>query len=101
MSQGTKMRTVNIAELKNRLSAYLNRFKNGEEIIVRDRDVPFARIVPLRSEDLGADRLKLTAEGRLRLGSGELLGESFWNLPGPRISMRHIIRAIDEDRNED
>jgi prevent-host-death family protein len=101
VAQGAKMRTVNIAELKNRLSAYLNQVKDGEEIVVRDRNVPVARIVPLRSEDYDADRLKLAAEGRLRLGTGEPLGESFWNLPAPRISMRHIIRAIDEDRNED
>jgi prevent-host-death family protein len=95
------MRTVNIAELKNRLSAYLNQVKDGEEIVVRDRNVPVARIVPLRSEDYSADRLKLAAEGRLRLGTGEPLGESFWNLPVPRISMKDITRAIDEDRNEE
>src|SRR5215468_618084 len=101
MAQRTKMRTVNIAELKNRLSAYLNQVKEGEEIVVRDRNVPVARIVPLRSEDYDADRLKLAAQGRLRLGTGEPLGNSFWNLPAPKISMKHIIRAIDEERNED
>ena len=95
------MRTVNIAELKNRLSAYLNQVKDGEEIVVRDRNVPIARIVPLRSEDCHADRLKLAAQGRLRLGTGEPLGDSFWKLPAPKISMKHIIRAIDEERNED
>ena len=95
------MRSVNIAELKNRLSAYLNEVKAGGEIVVRDRNVPIARIVPLRREDYEADRLNLAAQGRIRLGTGELLGDSFWDSPAPKISMSDIIRAIDEDRNED
>jgi hypothetical protein len=33
------MRTVNIGVLKNQLSAYL-RVRNGEEVVVRDRNVP-------------------------------------------------------------
>ena len=46
------MKSVNITELKNRLSAYLNDVKAGEEILVRDRNQPVARIVPLvRSRD--------------------------------------------------
>jgi hypothetical protein len=31
------MRSVNVAELKNRLSKYLTFAKGGEEIIIRDR----------------------------------------------------------------
>ena len=34
------MQTVNIAELKNNLSAYLEQVKNGEELIVKDRNRP-------------------------------------------------------------
>jgi len=40
------MRTVNIGTLKNKLSAYLQYVRNGEEIIVRDRNKPVARIRP-------------------------------------------------------
>ena len=32
------MQTVNIAELKNNLSAYLEQVRNGEELIVKDRN---------------------------------------------------------------
>ena len=46
------MKSVNIADLKNHLSAYLNDVKGGEEILVRDRNRPVAKIVPLtRSKD--------------------------------------------------
>jgi len=40
---------VNIAELKNRLSYYLERVKRGETLLVMDRKTPVARIVPLSS----------------------------------------------------
>ena len=95
------MRTVNIAELKNRLSAYLNEVKAGQELLVRDRNVPIARIVPLRADDYGTERLRLAAEGRIRLGSGEPLDDSFWDMPAPKISMDDVQHIINEDRRED
>ena len=94
------MKSVNIAELKNRLSIYLNEVKAGEEILVRDRNVPVARIVPLRADDYEEERVKLAAEGRIRLGSGEPLDDSFWDMPAPEISIDDIRRVIDEDRSE-
>src|SRR5262245_56424930 len=43
----SSMKTVNIAELKNRLSLYLNEVRAGHEVLVRDRNTPIARIVPI------------------------------------------------------
>ena len=40
----TTMKTVKIAELKNRLSYYLRRVQRGESILVCDRDRVVARI---------------------------------------------------------
>jgi prevent-host-death family protein len=41
------MRTeVKIAELKARLSEYLHSVRRGNEIVVKDRETPIARIVP-------------------------------------------------------
>ncbi len=42
------MRIANIAELKNRLSEYLSLIEKGEEVEIRKRNVPVARVVPLR-----------------------------------------------------
>ena len=36
------MRSVNIAKLKNNLSKYLRLAKGGEEIIIRDQNLPVA-----------------------------------------------------------
>lgn len=37
---------VKIAEFKSRLSEYLRRVRRGQEIIVKDRETPIARVVP-------------------------------------------------------
>lgn len=95
------MKSVNIAELKNRLSLYLNEVKAGEEILVRDRNLPIARIVPLsRHPDQSAELLALAAQGKLRLGEGNL-DESFWELPAPRVPAEVLRRVVDEERDED
>src|ERR1700737_692208 len=62
------MRTVNIAELKNNLSASLEQVKNGAELIVKDRNRAVARLVPLvAGEDLDAEEAALVAGGLMRL----------------------------------
>ena len=56
------MKIANVAELKNRLSAYLRLVEKGEEVEIRKRNVPIARVVPLRST--------LSKHGRLGTGAG-------------------------------
>ncbi|MBI1852775.1 MAG: type II toxin-antitoxin system prevent-host-death family antitoxin [Planctomycetes bacterium] len=47
------MKSVRIAELKARLSAYLRGVRNGHPLTVLDRDTPIARIVPYEPEAAG------------------------------------------------
>lgn len=95
------MKSVNIAELKNRLSRYLNEVKAGEEILVRDRNRPVARIVPL-AHTAGQDEelIALAAQGKVRLGEGPI-DESFWQLPAPRVSPDVLRRVLEQERDED
>ena len=94
------MKSVTIAELKNRLGVYLNDVKAGEEILVRDRNQPVARIVPLiRSRDEDEELLALASQGKLRLGEG-LLEESFWEMPAPRVPAAALRRAVEQERDE-
>jgi prevent-host-death family protein len=95
------MKSVNIAELKNRLSVYLNHVKAGEEILVRDRNRPVARILPLaRLRDEDEELLVLASQGKLRLGEGRL-EESFWQMPAPRVPAAALRRAVEQERDED
>jgi prevent-host-death family protein len=58
------MKIANIAELRNRISEYLALVEEGEEIEVRKRNVPIARIMPA---------LKMK-QNKTRLGCGKGTG---------------------------
>lgn len=45
------MKSVKIAELKDRLSEHLRAVEAGEELIVTDRNRPIARIVPMATAE--------------------------------------------------
>jgi prevent-host-death family protein len=88
------MKSVNIGTLKNELSAYLKYVRNGEEVIVRDRDVPVARIVPFRAANLTEEEADLVAKGILKLPDKEMDWDAFWALPRPEVSGEALKEAI-------
>ena len=96
------MKTANIAELKNHLSAYLAEVKRGGEVLVSDRNVPFAKIVPLRNtDDYDAEEMELVAKGLMRLPEiDEPLPDSFWEEERPNVSVERILEIIREERDE-
>jgi prevent-host-death family protein len=55
------MKIANSAELKNRLSEYLRLVEQGEEVEIRKRNVPIARVVPLRRKAPSSNRLGVGA----------------------------------------
>lgn len=94
------MKSVNVAELKSRLSAYLNEVRTGEEILVRDRQTPIARILPItRSGDDDEELHLLAAQGKVRLG--EPLDDAFWDLPAPRVRPEVLKRVLEHERDGD
>ena len=70
------MKTVGIAELKARLSSYLELVQGGAEVLITDRGVPVARRAPLASGGKrGSRRQRLARLGLLRLGRGRMRRE--------------------------
>jgi len=62
-----RMRFASVAEVKNNLSAYLNRARSrNEPIIVTHHGKPYALIQPLSEKDLEALSWGRLAERRLR-----------------------------------
>lgn len=51
------MKKASITETKNRLSALLDLVKQGESILITDRNVPIARLEPIPEE--GFDKAKM------------------------------------------
>jgi len=93
------MQTVNIADLKNNLSAYLEQVRNGLELIVKDRNRPIARLLPL-GEDLDAEEESLVAAGLMRLPL-EAKNDDFLDFPSPEVSSESVRQIIRSERDED
>ena len=67
ISYNGDMRTVNISDLKAQLSAHIQFVRDGEEVLVCDRNQPVARIVPCRLEGHSDRERRLVARGILTL----------------------------------
>lgn len=59
------MKRVKIADLKAKLSAHLQLVRNGEEVLVCDRDEPVARIIPIHTAELSEPERRLISRGAL------------------------------------
>jgi len=93
------MRTVNIGQLKNQLSAYLQLVRNGEEVVVRDRNQPVARIVPYQGT-LSDEAAQLVASGAMKVPEQEMDWELFWSLPRGNVSHEEAVKAAIEGRGD-
>jgi antitoxin (DNA-binding transcriptional repressor) of toxin-antitoxin stability system len=96
------MKTVKIAELKNRLSYYLRRVQRGEAILVCDRDRVIARIervephaVVPESDQEWLDRLE--RRGVIRRGTGRLARD--WLARRPVVEA-DVVGAVLRERSE-
>ena len=65
--------TTNVVQLKSRLSEHLRRVKAGAELVITERGVPVAKLVPLdATERRTTRRLRLSKTGIVRAGRGKL-----------------------------
>lgn len=93
------MSTVNVSELKNRLSHYLRLVRSGETVIVRDRERVIARIEPAggqaaaRTDDSGwLDELE--RRGTIRRAVAKL--PRGWLAGRPALAADLVTAVIDE-----
>ena len=80
------MRSVNVTELKNRLNRYLAFAKNGEEIVIRDRNFPVAKLVPFSAEDASEEEMLLAATGKMRLPTRPIKVDELLEIRTGRVS---------------
>lgn len=86
--------SVGIAELRQDLSTYIQRVKDGERLLVTDRNRPVAELGPAPSTGPGLDRL--IAEGRVSRPRRSSLPEPL-ELTGDPTALS---RALDEIRGD-
>ena len=93
------MRTADIAELCNHLTQYLQESSSGQEIVVRDRQRPIAKIVPFTVDEDDAEDAALVAAGLMRKGT-RTVHPSFWRARRSRVSVKAAVAAVGADRDE-
>lgn len=92
------MRSVNVAVLKNQLSKYLTFARSGEEIVIRDRNLPVAKLIPFSTEDASEEELLLVAAGKMRLPKESADLVKLLKIPSGRSMDREITRALLDER---
>ena len=94
------MRTVNIGELKNQLSGYLQYVRNGEEIVIRDRSVPVARILPFLDGSGWENEAQLVASGAMKMPEEEMDWELFFGERTGNVSHEAAVQAAIDSRGD-
>ncbi len=94
------MEKATISELRKHLSAYLEKVRAGESVLILDRNRPVARLVGVAAQEPADDWLaRLESEGLLRRALGpipkELLEE-----PPPKPG-KSVLEALIEGRRSD
>ncbi len=85
---------VGIRKIKNHLSQYLKLVKRGETVVITERNIPVAKIVPYKKTTLG-NILLLREAGLVTWNGGKPGG---MNKP-PEIKTDHLVSdMIGEDR---
>ncbi len=94
------METAGVAELKAKLSQYLERVKAGEEVIITERGKAIARVVPItRSGATPAEYDEMVRAGIIRPAKKKL-GPEFWDGPWPQDPEGAVLKALLEAREE-
>jgi prevent-host-death family protein len=92
------MRTVNISDLKAQLSAHIQLVRDGEEVLVCDRNKPVARIVPCQLDNLSQQEQRLVARGALTPPLRKRPASISWPEPPGNISDETMEQVWREER---
>jgi prevent-host-death family protein len=95
------MRSVNISDLKAQLSAHIQLVRDGEEVLVYDRNRPVARIVPCHLAGHSDQEQRLIARGVLTPPLNKRPATVSWPAPPGRVPakvMEHVWREERESR---
>jgi antitoxin (DNA-binding transcriptional repressor) of toxin-antitoxin stability system len=82
----------------NRLSKYLTFAKGGEEVVIRDRDLPVAKLVPFIGEEASEQDLLLVAAGKIRLPQIRLDVKKLSKIPTGSVKGNKAIQAVFSDQ---
>ena len=93
------MKTLKISDLKAHLSAHIQFVKDGEEVLVCDRNKPVARIVPCRLTSHSQQEQRVVALGALTLLLKKRPASVSWPVPSGSVSDEIIEQVRQEERD--
>lgn len=94
------MKRVNISDLKAHLSAHIQLVREGEEVIVCDRNKPVARIVPCGMDDRSQQEQRLVARGVLTPPLKRMHSSASWPEPPGNVSDNVMERVWRQERDD-
>jgi len=97
------MKIASISETKNNLSAILNLVRNGETVLITDRNKPVARLEPVisASEDEEAHLQQLEKAGIIKRAQKKALPKSFFEEPLVKLPYGvSAVQAVLDEREE-
>jgi prevent-host-death family protein len=95
-------RTTSVVDLKARLSEHLRQVKAGHELVVTERGVPVARILPLDDDERRSTRRsRLTRSGILKRGRGKPAAALDRAPAGPPADSSVVEALLEERRSDD
>ena len=92
------MKTVNISDLKAPLSSHIQFVRDGEEVLVCDRNKPVARIVPVQLHEYSDQQKKLIARGVMVPPLKKRPTQDSWPQPPGNVSDEIMERLWREER---
>jgi prevent-host-death family protein len=90
------MKRASVTDAKNRLSALLDRVRHGERVLIEDRGVPIAQLVPIAGAAGLSDRdvvARLERQGVLRPPASPAPSRALLTRP-PRPTRRVALSAL-------
>lgn len=95
------MKKVSISRLKDQLSAYLQMVRDGQTVIVTDRNKPVAQLSPIIRQESENDRVaRLVAQGIVRPPRRPPLDMKEFLARRPVIRNAGVLAALLEERRE-
>ena len=93
------MKVASISELKDNLSAHLERVRAGELVVVTDRRSPVATLEPIALGSMRGEIMTLVSEGVVAPRKVDLDLKAFFAKPVAQ-SEHSLVSAIQDERKE-
>ncbi|HUG03841.1 MAG TPA: type II toxin-antitoxin system prevent-host-death family antitoxin [Steroidobacteraceae bacterium] len=94
------MEKVSVSQLKDQLSAYLKKVRAGQTVVVTDRNVPVARLEPVKPGSEAERIAQLVQQGLVALPTAPPLSIEEIRRRRPVVPGAGVLEALLEERRE-